>query len=182
MTPPFTPIIAAPRNFQWGEEGDLWYQGPDGYWVSIPHPGIAGQAIVSTEEGWETGEATGGTVGNNIRRAGFGCQFGDGFSAIEGTGFQFLVHAPYNGSITRIILRANASCNAVVDVRRNGTSIFTGTAVKPTLAGAAVDDKTDLTDVTTDVAMADQYLFVLNTASGNPTRLSVTVFVLKENA
>lgn len=57
---PFNPIPYRPRNRGWGAEGDLWYHGPNGIWVSIPHPGVAGQAVISTEDGWETGEATGG--------------------------------------------------------------------------------------------------------------------------
>jgi hypothetical protein len=117
MTPPFIPLIAAPRNFQWGAEGDLWYQGPDGYWVSIPHPGVAGQALVSTEDGWETGTAAGG-VSDNIAVVPWPIVVGHPAGAVLAVGNHILgMSNPHDGIILGWTLMTDATATVTVDLK-----------------------------------------------------------------
>lgn len=108
---------------------------------------------------------------------GFGMQFGDGVNVLSAANLQVKLRAPWSGKITRIILDADANCSATVNVSKNGTTIFGGGSTEPTLSGTSTDDKTSMTGITTTLAAGDAILFNLDTVSGGPKRLSVTIFV-----
>jgi len=122
--------------------------------------------------------------GSDLEKAGFGAQFGAGNTTnpltVSDESSEVSLRAVAAGTINRIMFDADAVCTAAVDIKKNGTSIFTGTAVKPTLTGATAEDKTDMTDITVAVAAGDLFTFVLDDLSaGTPSRLTVTGFVTK---
>ena len=125
--------------------------------------------VVSGLPAWA--DATGASANDKAR--GFGGQIGNLVDPITAAGYGVTVYAPWDGAITEIILRADASCDAVVDVLQNGVSIFTGTSVKPTLSASQTDDKTDMTDITVDFVKGDRFDIVLDSVASDPALLSL---------
>lgn len=157
--------------------GYLFPTGADGVEVAVSPPSANGQSLVAddTEPGGMKWGAAGSAI--DFTPVGFGGQFGDGLSDLTTAGLVLELRMPWAGNITRIVLDADASCSAVVDVKKNGTSIFGGGSVKPTLSTSSVDDKTSMTGVTVALAVGDIILIVLDSVSSTPKRLTLTIFV-----
>lgn len=164
-----------------GATGDTYYRAASGLLVPVPI-GADGDVltVVAGLPEWgapaETGPITAADLPDNIRDVGFGCQFGDGVNVVTAADLAALIRLPWAGTITEVRLDADLSCTATVNVRKNGTSIFT---TLPALAGASTYDDTTLTGVTRAVAKGDAMRIVLEAVSGNPHRLTVILYVRK---
>jgi hypothetical protein len=159
----------------WSSFGSLFPQGAGGKEVELPLPGDADTVDYvlrprSTGLVYEVDAGTGGT-----HKIGFGVQFGDDENTLPGTGYAGRFRAQGPGSITDFYMDSDAAVSASISVTKNGVSIFSGTAVKPTLASASSQHKTVMTDIDVDFVSGDLYVLTLDTNSETAKGITLTI-------
>lgn len=168
------PVFDLPPRIPSATLYDMYYIATGG--VMTPIPGFA-----AASPGARPAKQSDGSLAFADEVVGFGGQFGDGLNSITTANLQLELRAPWNATITRIVLDANASSSAVVNVTRNGTTIFGVGSTKPTLSSGTTDNKTSMTGITTAVAVGDIYVMNLDSVSGSPKRLTLTIFCTRNS-
>jgi hypothetical protein len=165
---PIRPVFELPPKISSATLYEMYNIAAGGYMTPVP-----GYAAAPT--GGSMLKQPDGSVAWQAVPSGFGGQFGDGVTVLTTTGLELDLRAPFSGSIYRLVLDANIAASAVVDVRKNGVSIFGGTAVKSTLDAEDTDDEIDMADITVDFVLGDRFTIVLELVSGGPKRLTLTI-------
>lgn len=112
-----------------------------------------------------------------------GAAFGDGSNAASiAAGQTVYVRVPYSGTISRWDIVADISCTCVVDVWKAAGSIPTNAdsitaATTPALTAATVATDSTLTGWTTTVTAGDVLAFALETLSGTPSQITISLLV-----
>jgi hypothetical protein len=102
----------------------------------------------------------------------------DGGASAPTSGSKGFLVIPYAGTITKWYLTANASGNAVIDLKRGGNSIIGGSGNKPTLSGAQRANAAVASWTSTEIAANDEIEFYLDSAA-TVTRLNLSVYITK---
>jgi len=148
---------------------DMYYIATGGLMTPVP-------SFAASVTGARIAKQADGSVSWANDLGGFGAQFGDGVNALAATSYEVSFRAPSNGTIYKFILDADISASCTVNLKKNGTTIFGGTSVKPTLSSASTQTKTDMTDIVVTYLASDLMTFSLDTVSGSPKRITLTVF------
>jgi hypothetical protein len=160
---------------------DLWAKAVTGAFHKVygingtPATGNVGVVQANGTVQWDMIGAE--SLDDNILDVGVAVQFGDGLTNITTPDLEGYFRAPWAGAITRVDLDANASATCVVDVTRNGATIFGVGSTTPNLSGASTYSDTALTGVTTAVVLRDEYVVRLASVSGTPKRLTVVLYI-----
>lgn len=110
--------------------------------------------------------------------------WGDGiYASSVQVGTVAYVRVPYSGTIMSWSIVADVSCTCTLDVWKSNASVPTvantiTASAKPALASAATNTSSVLTGWTTSVAVGDVFGFRLDSLTGSPTGISLTLSVM----
>jgi hypothetical protein len=112
-----------------------------------------------------------------------GAIFGDGsLTTSIVAGQTVFVTVPYSGTITEWYIVADVSCSCTIDVWKANGAIPTNSnsiaaSAKPNLSSSGVSSSSTLTGWTTTVASGDTFGFELESVTGSPKQITLTLKV-----